>query len=54
MDFFFSLLYCKLEKKDKDELVDRDKEKLKWRKVDRTRANWVPGFLVYAVVVSRS
>lgn len=48
----FSLLFRELEKKDKEELDD----KLKNRKqaVDRTWANWLPGFLIFAGVLARS
>lgn len=50
----FSLLFRELEKKDKDELDDKDKEKIKKRTVDRTWANWLPGFLIFAGILARS
>lgn len=50
----FSLLYRELERKDKEDLDDKDKEKIKRRTVDRTWANWLPGFLIFAGVVARS
>lgn len=50
----FSLLFRELEKKDKEDLDEKDKEKLKKQKVDRTWANWLPGFFIYAGVISQA
>lgn len=49
VDFFSK----ELEKKDKDLLDDREKKILKSQKADRTWADWLPGFLVYARVIAR-
>lgn len=48
----FSLLFHELEKKDKEDLDEKDKEKLKKRKLDRTSANWLPGFFIYVSLIS--
>lgn len=48
----FSLLYRELEKKDKDQLDDREKDILKRRKFDRTLAIWLLGFLIYVNVIA--
>ncbi|XP_054845591.1 uncharacterized protein LOC129336489 [Eublepharis macularius] len=50
----FTLLFRELEKKDKEDMDDRDKERLKRRKIDRTWANWLPGMLIYAGVIARA
>lgn len=50
----FNLLYREIEKKDKEELDDKEKEKLQKCKVDRTWANWLLGFFIYAGVISRA
>lgn len=50
----FSLLFRELEKKDKGDLDEKDNEKRKNRKVDRTWANWLPGFFIYAGVISHA
>lgn len=50
----FSLLFRELEKKDKEDLDEKDKEKLKKLKVDRTWANWLPGYIIYAGLISRA
>lgn len=47
----FSLLYRELEKKDKEDIDEREKERLKWHRVDSNWANWHPGFLIYAGVI---
>lgn len=49
----FSLLFCELEKKDKEDMDDRLKERIKRRNIDRTYANWYPGFLIYAGMIVR-
>lgn len=50
----FSLLFRELEKKDKEDLDEKDKEKLKKWKVDRNWASWLPGFFIYAGVISHA
>lgn len=51
---FFSLLFRDMEKKDKEDLDDRDKEKLKKHTVNRTWANWLAGHFIYMGVVARA
>lgn len=48
VDVFF---FGDLEKKDKGELDERLKERIKCRTIDRTYANWYLGFLIYAGVI---
>lgn len=50
---FFLLLYRELQKKDKQDLDEKEKEMLKCRKVDRNWSNWVAGFLIYAGVIAK-
>lgn len=45
---FFNLLFCKVEKKNKEDLEDKDKGWLKKQKLDRTWANWLLGYFIYA------
>lgn len=45
MLIFFSLLFRELEKTDREELDERQKERFKKRVVDRTWANWLSRFL---------
>lgn len=47
----FQLLFREIEKKDKEDLSDKDKECLKRCTVDRNWVNWHPGFLIYAGVI---
>lgn len=42
---FFHFLPHELEKKDKEDLYEKDKAKLKKHKIDRNWANWFPGSL---------
>lgn len=43
-----------MEKKDKEDLDDKEKEKLRKRRVDRTWANWLPDFFIYACILTRA
>lgn len=45
VDVFFHFLPHELEKKDKEDLYEKDKAKLKKHKIDRNWANWFPGSL---------
>lgn len=45
------LLFCDLEKNDKDDLGDHLKECIKCHMIVRMYASWYPGFLIYAGVV---
>lgn len=47
----FSLLFRELEKKDKDDQDEYEKECIKCHKVDCNWANWHLGFLIYASVI---
>lgn len=49
----FPILYWELMKKDKEEMDDWDKKILKKPKVDRTWANWLLGYLIYAEVLAK-
>lgn len=49
---FKVFLSRKLEKKDKEEL-EKDREKLKRRKVEMTWTNWLLGSFIYAVFIAR-
>lgn len=46
-------MYREEEKKEKELMNDKAKEVLKKRKVDRTWANWLSVFLIYASVIVR-
>lgn len=52
MWIFFSILFHELEKKDKEDLDETEKEKLKKCNVKRTWANWLPEFFIDAGVIS--
>lgn len=43
----FALLYREPVKKGKEEVEIRDKEILKKCKVEKTLANWLPGYLIH-------
>lgn len=47
----FLLLYCEIEKNDKDMMDDKEKEVLKKRKEDQPWANWLVVFLIFAGVI---
>ena len=48
------LLNRNVEKKDVEKEDDKDKERHKKKKPDRTWFNWLPGFLIYAGVLVKA
>lgn len=42
------------EKKDKENLDEKDKEKLKKLNVDRTWTSWLPGYLIYLGILAKA
>ena len=52
--FFFALLNKDVEKKHVDKEDDKDKERRRMKKPDRTWSNWLPGFLIYAGVIVKA
>ena len=50
----FKLLNSNEEKKELDKEDERDKERHRCKRPDRTWSNWLPGFLIYAGVIVRA
>lgn len=48
---FIDIFFQELEKKNKEDLENQEKEHLKCHRVDHSMANWYQGFLTYAGII---